>query len=238
MKLLKNWDNKTWISSKAYINSFNSFVLKKKKINKGSKMLDIGCGRAKIFGSLSRKLKLDNKPIGVDPVTHLDVDKSVNFRNEGIFKFFKKNQNKFDLIMIKQTLHFINKDKRIKLIRICKDNLKKNGVLLILSLNTSNNEIPCFKLMKQKLNRGLKRDAIMLKSLSRILKNYKIDKFKFNVSITRKKYIQMLKQKYISCLINLTKKQISKGIAEIKNNYSNKISFKDTLICYKYTKHR
>ena len=153
MKLLKNWDNKTWLSSNLYINSFNSFVLKKKKINKGSKMLDIGCGRAKIFGSLSRKLKLDNKPIGVDPVTHLDVDKSVNFRNEGIFKFFKKNQNKFDLIMIKQTLHFINKDKRIKLIRICKDNLKKNGVLLILSLNTSNNEIPCFKLMKQKLNK-------------------------------------------------------------------------------------
>ena len=67
MKLLKNWDNKTWLSSNLYINSFNSFVLKKKKINKGSKMLDIGCGRAKIFGSLSRKLKLDNnKGIPVD----------------------------------------------------------------------------------------------------------------------------------------------------------------------------
>ena len=121
---------------------------------------------------------------------------------------------------------------------LAKLKLHQNGKILILSLAPKNNEIPCFKLMKQKLNRGLKRDAIMLKSLSRILKNYKIDKFKFNVSITRKKYIQMLKQKYISCLINLTKKQISKGIAEIKNNYSNKISFKDTLICYKYTKHR
>ena len=238
MKLLKNWDNKTWLSSKAYINSFNLYVLKKKKLNKNSRILDIGCSRGKIFGSMSSKLKLDNKPIGVDPVPHKDIDKSINFRNEDIFKFLKNNQNKFDLIMIKQTLHFFNKDKRIRLIRICKNKLKKNGVLLILSLNTSDNEIPCFKLMKQKLNRGLKRDARMLKSISRILKNYKIDKFEFMVSISKNKYIQMLKQKYISCLINLTKKQLNKGVAEIKHNYLNKLSFKDILICYKYKNNR
>ena len=100
MKLLKNWDNKTWLSSNSYINSFNNFLLKKKKLNKTSKILDIGCGRGKIFGSLSRKFKLINKPIGIDPVIHKDVDKSIDFRSENIFKFFKSNQNKFDLIMI------------------------------------------------------------------------------------------------------------------------------------------
>ena len=110
MNLLKNWDNKTWLSSNKYINSFNSFLLKKKKLNRKSKILDIGCGRGKIFGSLSRKLMLVNKPIGIDPVQHKDVDKSIDFRNEDIFKFFKTNQNKFDLIMIKQTLHFFNKN--------------------------------------------------------------------------------------------------------------------------------
>ena len=135
MKLLKNWDNKTWISSKAYINSFNSFVLKKKKINKNSKILDIGCGRGKIFGSLSRKFKFIKKPIGIDTVNHKDVDKSIDFRNEDVFKFFKANQNKFDLIMIKQTLHLFNKNKRKRLIKICINNLKKNGVLLLFSLN-------------------------------------------------------------------------------------------------------
>jgi len=96
MKELKNWDNKTLLSSKSYINSFNSFLLKKKKLNKNSKILDIGCGRGGIFGSLSRKLKLNNKPIGIDPVRHTDVDKLVDFRNEDAFKFFKTNQNKFD----------------------------------------------------------------------------------------------------------------------------------------------
>ena len=108
MNELKNWDNKTWLSSSAYINSFNTFLLKKKKLNKNAQILDIGCGRGKIFGALSRKLKLINRPIGIDPVIHKDVDKSIDFRNDDVFKFFKSSQNKFDLIMIKQTLHFFN----------------------------------------------------------------------------------------------------------------------------------
>ena len=234
MKVLKNWDNKTWLSSRAYINSINLFLLKKKKLNKKSKILDIGCGRGKIFGSLSRKLKLNNKPIGVDPVPHKDVDKLIDFRNEDAFNFFKTNQNKFDLIMIKQTLHFFDKDERKKLIKICKNNLKKNGLLIIFSLNTINNEIPCFKLMKKKLNRGLERDSRMLKSACKVLKGNKIDKFRFKVLITKNKYIKMLKQKYISCLVSLNKKQLKKGIEEIKKIYPNNIIFKDILICIKY----
>ena len=234
MKELKNWDNKTWLSSSTYITSFNSFLLRKKKLNKNSRILDIGCGRGKIFGSLSRKLKLINKPIGVDPVSHKDVDKLIDFRNEDAFNFFKINQIKFDLIMIKQTLHFFNKDKRNKLIKICKNNLKKNGLLIIFSLNTINNEIPCFRLMKQKLNKGLERDSRMLKSACKLLKNHRIDKFIFDVSITKNKYIKMLRQKYISCLINLTKNQINKGIKEVKDIYPNTINFKDVLICIKY----
>ena len=152
IKILKNWDNKTWLSSTKYINLFNSFILKKKKLNKYSHILDIGCGRGKIFGSLSKKLKLVNKPIGIDPVSHKDVNKLIDFRNEDVFKFFKDNKKKFDLIMLKQTLHFFNKDKRKKLIKICKNNLKKNGVLLIFSLNTENNKITCFKLFTSQPN--------------------------------------------------------------------------------------
>ena len=231
---LKNWDNKTWLSSASYINAFNSFLLKKKKLNKKSKILDIGCGRGKIIGSLSRKFKLSNKPIGIDPIVHKDVDKSIDFRNQDIFKFFKVNNQKFDLILIKQTLHFFNKSKRQELLKTCKNNLKKNGVLLILSLNTSKNEIPCFQLMKQRLNRGLARDSIMLNSVNKILKNTKIDKFKYEVSTTKDKYIKILKQRYISCLVNLTNDQIKKGINEIKSNYSNRILFNDILICIKY----
>ena len=140
--------------------------------------------------------------------------------------------------MIKQTLHFFDKDKRLRLIKICKKKLKKNGMLIIFSLITKNNKIPCFKLMKQKLNRGLERDSKMIISTCKLLKNHKIDKFYFNVSISKKKYIQMLKQRYISCLIKLNKDQINAGIDEIKESYKKKINFIDTLISIKYIKNK
>ena len=88
--------------------------------------------------------------------------------------------------------------------------------------------------MKQKLNKGLERDSRMLKSVSRLLKNYKIDEFKFKVSINKNKYLKMLKNRYISCLISLNNMDIKRGIKEINNIYPDKILFDDTLTCIMY----
>ena len=60
MKQLKNWDNKTWLSSKKYIAKFNKFISAKKKLNQKSEILDIGCGRGKILGSLKSSIILDS----------------------------------------------------------------------------------------------------------------------------------------------------------------------------------
>ena len=54
--VIKNWDNKTWLSSKEYIKSFNSFITNQIKLNKNSRILDIGCGRGKIIGNLGSKI--------------------------------------------------------------------------------------------------------------------------------------------------------------------------------------
>ena len=49
-------------------------------LDKNSLILDVGCGRGKIMGSLSSKLKLKNKPIGIDLVSHKDKDKRIKFK--------------------------------------------------------------------------------------------------------------------------------------------------------------
>ena len=73
MKLLKNWDNKTWLSSKKYIFSFVKFLSSNIKIDKNSKILDIGCGRANIIGALQKKYKFNNKAIGIDIIKNEDI---------------------------------------------------------------------------------------------------------------------------------------------------------------------
>jgi len=236
MKQLKNWDNKTWLSSNKYILSFYKFLKTKIKINKKTSILDIGCGRANIIAFLQKRHKFQNKPIGIDIVKSKNTKKNIIFKKTDAINYLKKTNQKFNLILIKQTIHFFSKDKINTLLNLAKKKLNNKGQILIFSLKTKNNKIPSFKIMKIKLNSGLKRDENLLKEIKKNLNRYKISYFNFKVSISRSKYITMIKNRYISCLLNLSKKEIKKGVEEIKSNFRNQIKFTDTLICINYKK--
>ena len=236
MLSIKNWDNKTWISSTKYIQSFNNFLLKQKKLTKHSKILDIGCGRGKIMGSLSSKLKLINKPIGIDIENHKDFDKRITFKKINAIRYLKNNKNKFDLILIKQTIHFFNLRDIKKILRYSNASLEVGGVILILTLDTKNNEIPAFSLMKQKLNQSLKRDNLIWKKLLQLNIKKSITKFNFKVNIKKNIYLKMIKQRYISTLLKFSSLQISNGINEINLRYKKNILFNDKLKCLIFTK--
>ena len=228
---LRNWDNKTWLSSKRYIKSFNNFLLKQVKLNKSSKILDIGCGRGKILGSLSSRLKLKSKPIGIDIETHRDRDRRIHFKKVNAVDFIKRNKKKFDLIMIKQTIHLLKYKEIKKLVYNCKMHLNQSGKILILSLETSNNEIPTFLLMKKNLKKSLDRDKKIIKYISKLHPKNKNKRFSFKVKISRDKYIQMIKNRYISTLIGFSLHDIIKGINQINLKYKKILSFNDKLIC-------
>ena len=231
MKSLKNWDNETWLSSKKYIYSFNNFVLKQKKFNKYSKILDIGCGRGKIIGDLFKRLKLINKPIGLDIENHRDKSKKIIFKKIDGLSFISKTKKTFDLILIKQTIHLLKNNQIKKLISLCKRKLNPNGKILILSLDPENNEIPSFSLMNSKLQKSFKRDKKILELISKIYPKIITKYFVFDVKILRNKYTQMIKNRYISTLLNLTNKQIVDGIKEINTTFKKEVKFKDRLIC-------
>ena len=188
MLSIKNWDNKTWISSTKYIQSFNNFLVKQKKLTKYSKILDIGCGRGKIMGSLSSKLRLINKPIGIDTENHKDFDKRIIFKKINAIKYLTNNKKKFDLILIKQTIHFFNLRDIKKILSYSHASLEVGGIILILTLDTKNNEIPTFSLMKQKLNQSLKRDILIWKKLLQLNIKKNITKFSFKVSVKKNTY--------------------------------------------------
>ena len=232
MDPLKNWDNKTWLSSQKYIKSFNRFILKQVKLNRNSRILDIGCGRGKILANLSNRLRLLNKPIGLDIENHKDKSKKIIFKKIDALSYVSKTKITFDLILIKQTIHLLKKKQAIKLLSICKNKLSPNGKIVILSLDPNKNEIPTFQLMNKKLNISLKKDE---KLFNLILKNQNkivIKKFVFHVQILKTKYLQMIKNRYISTLLNLSNKQINNGINEIQKNYGKVLKFKDRLICF------
>ena len=231
MAPLKNWDNKTWLSSQRYILSFNRFILKQIKLDRNSRVLDIGCGRGKIISNLSNKLKLHNKPIGIDIEKHKDKSEKIIFKKTDALSFVSKTKINFDLILIKQTIHLVKTNQINKLLLICKNKLNTNGKIIILSLDPHKNEIPAFDLMKKKLKQSLKRDKSLFQLIKKFNTNLTVKKFIFNVKISKNKYLQMIKNRYISTLLNFTEKQIQNGLNEIDKKYKKKLNFKDQLIC-------
>ena len=235
MRKLKNWDNKTWLSSKSYISQFNKFLKTKINLNKNTKILDIGCGRANIISALHKIYKFKNKPTGIDVVKNKDVKKNITFKKIDALKYLKKKE-KYDLILIKQTIHFFTKTKLNYLLNLAKKRLNPKGRILIFSLKTKNNKIPCFKKMRKNLEKSLKKDEFLFKIIKKNLKKTKNFYFNFNVIISKKKYLWMIKSRYISCLLNLKEKEINNGLDEIKFKYKNIIKFVDTLKCISFSK--
>ena len=85
--------------------------------------------------------------------------------------------------------------------------------------------------MKIKLNKSLERDKKILELITKLFPGRIKKKFIYNVKIDKKKYLDMIKNRYISTLISLSKKQIYSGIQEINQKYKNTLKFKDKLIC-------
>jgi len=229
--VIKNWDKDNWLSSKSYISDFNLFLTKVIKLNTSSQILDIGCGRAKIIGSLSSKLKLRDRPIGIDLVSHKDKDKRVDFKKIDATSFFLTNKKKFDLILLKQTIHLLKMSEIKTLLIKMKKSLKPNGKILIFTLEPHKNEIPNFTLMKIRLLKSLKRDEKILKFISKLYPKRIIKYFSYKVKISKKKYISMISKKFISTLLNLNKEQIVTGINEINLKYKKDLNFNDKLVC-------
>ena len=229
--VIKNWDNKTWLSSQKYINSFNRFLIRNFNLNSNSKILDIGCGRGKILGALNSKLKLKIKPLGIDIINHKNRDKRIHFKRIDALNYSVTDNQKFDLILIKQTIHLMKLAEIKRLLRLLKKKLNSKGKILIFTLETNKNEIPTFKLMKRKLEQSLRRDNEILKIITKLYPFRAKKKFFFDVKVKKKEYLKMIKNRYISTLLTFSNKQLDFGVQEIELKYKDIIRFKDKLIC-------
>jgi hypothetical protein len=94
--------------------------------------------------------------------------------------------------------------------------LNIGGIILILTLDTKDNEIPTFSLMKQKLTQSFKRDNLIWKKL-------------LQLNIKKNIYLKMIKQRFISTLLKFSSLQILNGINEINLKYKKNILFNDKL---------
>jgi len=137
---------------------------------------------------------------------------------------------------MKQTIHFLSQNKIKSLLNFTKQKLNDEGQLLILTLKTRNNKIPCFKKMRVKLDKSLIKDELILKIIKKNFNKSEESYFKYKVNISTKRYLAMIKEKYISCLLDFTAKELKFGMVEINIIFRSRIKFDDILRCMSYRK--
>ena len=236
MKNLINWDKKNWLSSSKYTLNIISFLEERIKFNKETKILDIGCGRGKIISYLSEKYQMSNLPLGIDIVSHKSYGKKIKFIKINALKYLSKTKEKFDLILFKQSIHFFKFGEIKKLLNSSKKKLNPKGKIIILALHPRKNYWPLFEVFKVKLMQSLKKDEKILNLIKYNFKKYKINYFVFRVKISKDSYLKMIKNRFTSCLLNLSSKELKDGIEEVKKKYKKKLVFYDKLICISYIK--
>jgi ubiquinone/menaquinone biosynthesis C-methylase UbiE len=236
MKNLNNWDKKTWLSSEAYISNLIYFLKKKINFNKKTRILDVGCGRGKIISNLSKEYQMSNLPLGIDIIKHKDVAKRIRFTKSNALKYLEKTNEVFDLILFKQSIHFFKFLEIKKILRISKNRLAPKGKIIIFALHPKKNYWPTFRMFKFKLIKSLKKDETIYKLIKFSFTKYKINYFSFKVKITKDLYLQMIKNRFNSCLLNFSLKELKKGIEEINHRYKKELTFFDKLICITYEK--
>ena len=90
--------------------------------------------------------------------------------------------------------------------------------------------------MKERLNKSLLRDIKISKILFKEGFYKDVKKFVFKVKITKKDYLKMIRNKFISTLLHFKNNEILDGINEINSKYKKMLQFNDNLICIIFRK--
>jgi cyclopropane fatty-acyl-phospholipid synthase-like methyltransferase len=224
-----NWDRSSWLSSKEYFAKLSNQLIKSLDLHEEIKILDVGCGRGYLLRSLANKANLINIPFGVEPVKHEgSIPHHIKIINSSINSFLDNNNIKFDVVILKQVLHLLNRNEREYFYYKVKKHLNDNAKIVFIHMNDQT-EIPQFPIMKNRLKKSLNSHQYLSEELIKNFKLLKIDNFNYDVNISSKEYLEMIRNRYISVILDLNEEEIEKGIEFIKKHYPNQLSFKDTL---------
>ena len=224
-----NWDRTSWLSSKEYFKDLSKRLINFLDITENKKILDVGCGRGHLLETLALNANLINQPVGVEPVKHNDfIPQNVKIFHSSINSFLNENNFKFDLVILKQVLHLLNLDERKKFYHEIKNHFNDNAYLVFIHMNDQT-EIPLFPLMKIKLKQSIKSHQLLSDELIQNFDLLKVINFSYNVKILLDEYLEMISNRYMSVLLDLSGKEIKEGIDFIKKNYPNQLVFQDTL---------
>ena len=107
--------------------------------NMESSILALSCGPGYFVSLLKGKGYTNVLGIDSDPekVKYTET-RGLNCQVENGFDFLEKNQKQFDVIIAEQEVNHLTIEEMFTFLKLCKQNLKKDGILIVHSLNGAN----------------------------------------------------------------------------------------------------
>jgi SAM-dependent methyltransferase len=118
---------------------YKSNYLKYMPTDKHTRILVISCGPGYLVNLLTQEgytnvLGIDSFPEKVKYAQQ----RNLNCRAEEAFPFLEQNREPYDVIFCEQELNHLTKGEMLVFLKLCRDNLRENGILMVHGLNGAN----------------------------------------------------------------------------------------------------
>lgn len=237
--LSKNYDD-LWEYSKDFIEFISGNISKYLELKSTDIFLDLGCGTGlftkEIYNQISFEKPVICSDISKDMLSYFPDSKKYKCISMDAVEFSFQPFS-FDKILIKEMIHHLNEKQQETLIDNLFDRLNNGGKFLLILLPLTL-EYPLFKTALDK-HKELQPDYMILANLFEEAGfQTEINMVKYPLNLSKSKYFQMVKNRYMSLLSSFTDLEIEKGLNEMEEKYINinNLAFNDVFVFITGTK--
>jgi len=231
--LSQNYDD-LWTYSADFMQFLSKNVSVYLELKSTDIFLDLGCGTGLFAKEISNLIKFENPlvcaDISADMLTQLSDDRKYESVVMDAIAFSALPRS-FDKILVKEMIHHLEQEQQNCLIKNLFDRLNINGQFLLILL-PQKIEYPLFEaalLRHQKLQPDYK---LLAAEFEKVGFQTEVNFVPYPLSISKTKYLRMVKNRYMSLLSSFSDREIEAGIKEIEQKYCDReiLNFNDTFV--------
>ncbi len=233
-KLAQNYDE-LWTYTPDFIEFIAQNIIEKLNLQFIDKLADLGCGTGLFTQEISNQIKLKYPIVCVDSSPEMLEQIPLNDTYQPLLMDamdFASQGDIFNKIFIKEMIHHIS-DKQ-KLIANLFNRLNAGGILLLILLPPTI-EYPLFESAKKSYEELQPHYQQLEDIFERVGFKTSVSFVKYPLSLDKDKYFRMVENRYMSLLSMFSDEEISQGIKEMKEKYSEQLTldFNDVFVFIK-----